>query len=1454
MKVIDKDYLIKQFKGFLDNKITPYFVKKEAGKILSTNDLTNDLKENYDNAYTNMHTHDNKTILDGITANDITKWNNSETNVQVDWNVTDTTSDAYIKNKPNIPTKISELTNDSYIVSDSNYVHTDKNFSADLDKKLASLPADAQANVIEGITLNGETIQPNNKIIAITVDIPTKLSAFTNDNNYIIDTNYVHTDNNLTNTLKSNYDSAYASIHTHDNKSILDGITNDDIANWNSKEINVQSDWSVADISSDAYIKNKPEIPTVTNDLTNELKTKYDTTYTNMHTHSNKDILDNITSTNITNWNKAETNVQSDWAQTDTTADDYIKNKPTIPTMPTKTSELTNDSNYVVDSSYVHTDNNFTTTLKDKLTNLSEGTSSSTVDAVIPRYTKIDDIVYELGAGYNYGNVYEAYNKSVGITMPNVYSGTESEGTNKQVKEIYDNNWKHYVKITSSDSTTYTSVKNALNTAITLSSATSYSSLTTTVAIKTISVRPYDNNLTNYVGVTVPLKVVIKYGDTEIYNNSYDFIMTSNGQVSNYLNIDVSSYGIIPSSMTDNLTINVYFESNSQRPDYISYEYYDGDVFQDNITSYTNWGNVELTDTVIKKIKSYGFKTVRLPVTWSIHVTRDGKIHETWFETVKKAVDLILDNDLYCIMNMHHDCGENQWLKADASNSDTLISVYDSLWNQIIDEFSGYADKKFILEGFNEILDSGNHWLSTQVSSDNLAFVDTLNQHFVDLVRVKNYKGWLCCNSYAASSYDTLVTPKDTLNKTMLQYHVYRDYFTDDVWKERLDTFSNKYCNFVILLGEFGWRADAATTTERVSWITSGIKHIRQLNNVVPCIWDDGGNNSDTYVPANYGLINKRTGACFSDYESLVNALTTTVNNNITTLTTSNENVQADWSQTDTTADDYIKNKPTVPTKTSELTNDNNYVTDESYVHTDNNFTSVLKTKIEDADTLSSENSEDIETFKSLLLDKDYSAITTLSWVNGSYIRANATTQTASDSKYAEYVPIKGKTYRIITGAMYETVGCVLLDSNNSVISYYPQTKDSSNGVYTIDVTIPDNCEKMLIGDYLNKFSLFAIYDYTDKLKSQKIEKVDLGDTLSHNFSDVYDTLMETDVTESGYISVRGTLVDASGTATHKIYDISDISGSLYIKGQAFYEAVVYAFCTADDTLISYYPTESSTALFEGVVPIPSGATKLKTNTFVSCTVKKYTKSDINVDMIPQYGNCLYQKKWCVCGDSFTEGDFTGYTDSDGNTGTKSDAYDSDYGHYKTYPYWIRKRNDMDIQWLAKAGSTFTNLDGADRPFSNSETTNHNYTLIDTDCDYVTFMFGLNETGLTTDQIGTKTDTTNTTLWGAYNIILENVITNNPTVKIGIIISDAWMSNTYRTALIEIAKYWGIPYLDLKNGDNVPLMIDNRIDSTSSKAVQLRNAAFQVTSTNTHPNVVAHQYRSTVIENWLRSL
>lgn len=341
---------------------------------------------------------------------------------------------------------------------------------------------------------------------------------------------------------------------------------------------------------------------------------------------------------------------------------------------------------------------------------------------------------------------------------------------------------------------------------------------------------------------------------------------------------------------------------------------------------------------------------------------------------------------------------------------------------------------------------------------------------------------------------------------------------------------------------------------------------------------------------------------------------------------------------------------------------------------------------------------------------------------------------------------------------------------------------------------------------------------------------------------------------ENKYINNNAGWLADSPSSTLMQFDV--VEGEVYrVTGSYRYNVAIYGLYNSNDRLITTYPNDgvsrSRLVTETKTITIPAGVAILRACSFREpLLVEKLTDGFMSVDF---GGNILYGKKWCVCGDSFTAGDFTGYVDADGNTGTDSDAYDPITGHWKTYPWWISQRNKINVQWLAEAGNDFTNISGATRPFSNAGTTSCNYTQIATNCDYITIAFGLNEYDLTTAQIGTKTDTTNETLWGAYNVVLEDILTANPAVKIGIIITDSWLSQTYHDALVEIAEYWGIPYLDLRNGKQVPMMINGRLSEVSTTAKALRDSAFLIEG-HTHPNVIGHEYRSTVIENFLRSL
>ena len=224
-------------------------------------------------------------------------------------------------------------------------------------------------------------------------------------------------------------------------------------------------------------------------------------------------------------------------------------------------------------------------------------------------------------------------------------------------------------------------------------------------------------------------------------------------------------------------------------------------------------------------------------------------------------------------------------------------------------------------------------------------------------------------------------------------------------------------------------------------------------------------------------------------------------------------------------------------------------------------------------------------------------------------------------------------------------------------------------------------------------------------------------------------------------------------------------------------------------------------------------------------------------------GNVLYGKKYVACGDSFTAYSEEKFTDG---------AF---AGKNKVYPYFIGLRNNMTVENMAVGGSTMTFMgDDTRTHFSQKDGL---YTKIPDDADYITIKYGINDSSLSAP-IGTINDTVNTTFYGAWNIVMEHLVTHYPFAKIGIIISNG-CTNHLRHKIAEatkaIAIKWGVPYLDLTGDENVPLLHrTNRDDIVCETAIEARINAFKISDTDTHANAKAHEYESTIIEDFLRRL
>lgn len=140
----------------------------------------------------------------------------------------------------------------------------------------------------------------------------------------------------------------------------------------------------------------------------------------------------------------------------------------------------------------------------------------------------------------------------------------------------------------------------------------------------------------------------------------------------------------------------------------------------------TAWGQPETTRALIHMFKEAGFGAIRVPVTWYPHMgtitlhnqnqwdpsTWSGtEVDPAWMARVKEVVDYVIDEEMYCILNVHHDtgAGSTAWLIASVDGFDAAKTRYQALWDQIANQFKDYGPK-LLFESYNEMLDPYDSW------------------------------------------------------------------------------------------------------------------------------------------------------------------------------------------------------------------------------------------------------------------------------------------------------------------------------------------------------------------------------------------------------------------------------------------------------------------------------------------------------------------------------------------------------------------------------------------------------------------------------------------------------------------------------------------------------------------------------------------------------------------------
>ena len=314
-----------------------------------------------------------------------------------------------------------------------------------------------------------------------------------------------------------------------------------------------------------------------------------------------------------------------------------------------------------------------------------------------------------------------------------------------------------------------------------------------------------------------------------------------------------------------------------------------------------SWSHYTVTSqALINTVKQAGFNAIRIPCSWfawsdydatttlgnGVQVTGD-VINPVWFTRVKQIVQYALNQDMYIILNMHHD--DAVWLHTDLYGEEWeyVKTRYTNFWKQIAYEFRDY-DARLILEGMNEIV-GGSYspdWLSATQNGYN--HLNELYQLFVDIVRSSggnNDERYLAISPWGAhmQHLDKMVLPK-TDGKTdehlIIDVHNYNEICYGNISENFINFLSTCKAKYLsqgvgVIIGESAYR-NSITDPQRVE-ATKQYYAASKYYGIPIFQWDNGCLNSYSKWPNKWHILNRETLTW--DYPLQLSAMMDTVYN-----------------------------------------------------------------------------------------------------------------------------------------------------------------------------------------------------------------------------------------------------------------------------------------------------------------------------------------------------------------------------------------------------------------------------------------------------------------------------------------------------------------------------------------------------------------------------------------------
>lgn len=295
----------------------------------------------------------------------------------------------------------------------------------------------------------------------------------------------------------------------------------------------------------------------------------------------------------------------------------------------------------------------------------------------------------------------------------------------------------------------------------------------------------------------------------------------------------------------------------------------------DAIPNEGSWNNPPVVASTFDYVKKAGFKSVRIPVTYTNHFTGsspDWTVDPAWLSRVSDVVDMVTSLGLYVIVNVHHDSTSWADVTAPGANLTMVEEKFYRLWYQAGTKLAC----KSSLVSFEPINEPpcNNAADAAEINKLNKIFLQAINDAGgFNSKRVVTLVGG---GEDSVKTSQWFEAPVGFSNPWALQFHYYSPYdFIFSAWGKTiwgsdadkaaitsdLTLMRNNFTDVPILVGEFDASPTNTEAAARWKWTDHFVRTARSLGFAL-VLWDNGLDQLDRSAgtfrdPNSISIINK---------------------------------------------------------------------------------------------------------------------------------------------------------------------------------------------------------------------------------------------------------------------------------------------------------------------------------------------------------------------------------------------------------------------------------------------------------------------------------------------------------------------------------------------------------------------------------------------------------------------